>query len=130
MDRKKKDIFAKHSMVDELIYTDFMFFKKKKLLVKEEYENKKGFVIFYVPWCKHCCKRAKMWEELACRFKNKFYISAVNCENIIKDNDLLRLKYNVKIYPTVFYVTKNGSLHKYKGVLEKDDIIYFIWGKM
>ena len=71
-----------------------------------------------------------MWEEIATQFKNKFFVTAVNVENIKFDNDLLRLKYNVKLYPTVFYVTKNGILHKYEGILDKDDIICFIWDKI
>ena len=130
MNREKKNMFIDESNVNELIYNDFMFIKQKKILVKKNLENKNGFVIFYAPWCKHCKKRAKMWEEIATQFKNKFFVTAVNVENIEADNDLLRLKYNVKLYPSVFYVTKNGILHKYDGVLEKDDIVCFIWDKI
>ena len=130
MDREKENIYQKNSVVTELVYTDFMFFKNKKLIVKDEFKDKKGLVMFYAPCCTHCKKRAKMWEELGCQFLNKFFIAAVNVENIKKDNDLIKLEYNVKMYPTVFYATENGILHKYDGVLNKDDIICFIWEKI
>ena len=41
MDREKKNMFTNDSNVNELIYNDFMFFKKKKLLIKESLEKKR-----------------------------------------------------------------------------------------
>ena len=130
MNREKKNMFTNKSIITELIYNDFMFIKNKKILTKKSMENKNGFVIFYAPWCKHCKKKAKMWEEIGTLFQNKFFITSVNVENIKADNDLLRLKYNVRLYPSIFYVTKNGILHNYEGILDKDDIICYIWNKI
>lgn len=130
MDREKGDMFKDDSAVTELTYTDFVFKKNKKLLVKNSFENKSGMVIFYAPWCKHCKKKAKMWEEIGSLFLNKFFVSSVNVENVERNNDLVKINYNVKLYPSIFYVTKNGNLHKYDGILDKEDIICFIWDKI
>lgn len=102
---------------------------KTKKVDNENFKNKKGLIIFYAPWCGHCQSSANMWKTISTAFKNKFPIGVVNCEDVKNNNHLLLKTFNIKAYPTIKYVTQNGTVYNYKGKTDKDDIIYFIWNK-
>ena len=114
------------SDVTELFKSDFQNKKVKNKIFK----NKNGLITFYAPWCSHCQDMKEMWENLASTFKNQFVISAVNVENVDKDNGKLLKTFNISKYPTIKYVTKTGTVKKYDGVRNYDDIVYFIWNKI
>ena len=108
-----------------LNYDDF----DKKKVDNENFKDKRGIIVFYAPWCGHCKSSAEMWRSISTTFKNKFPIGVVNCEDTEKNNHLLLRTFNIKAYPTIKYVTRNGTVYNYKGKENKEDIIYFIWNK-
>ncbi len=122
MDRETKDIYKDSSGVIELKNKDFSINSKK--VTNKNFKNKNGLIVFYAPWCNHCQKMAEMWSDLSVQFKNIFILGAVNCEDV--NNYPIRNKLKIRMYPTVKYVTKNGTLYNYEGKMDKDDIIYFI----
>ena len=114
----------KDTPVLELTYNDFI----KKKINHSEFKNKNGLITFYAPWCIHCKKMRDKWIELAESFNDKFVISAINIEDFTVGNDKLLYTFQVKKYPTMFFVKKN-KLIPYKET-NIDNIIYFIWNNL
>ncbi|KAF3446999.1 hypothetical protein FNV43_RR12179 [Rhamnella rubrinervis] len=78
---------------------------------------------FYAPWCGHCKKLAPILEEVAVSYENdpdvviaKFDATA---NDIISD-------FEVKGYPTMYFISKSGKLFGYDEKRSKEDIIAFI----
>tara|TARA_B100000780_G_C21126993_1_gene457830 strand:+ start:13200 stop:13586 length:387 start_codon:yes stop_codon:yes gene_type:complete len=120
-----KSIYNNTSVI-ELNKSDFNRKKVKHI----DFEKKNGLIVFYAPWCKHCKNMKDMWENLASTFKYQFAIAAVNVEDTNKNNGKLLKTFNISIYPTIKYVTKTGTVIKYEGIQNYDDIVYFIWNKI
>ena len=114
------------SDVTELYTKDF----NQKKVNHTIFKKKNGLITFYAPWCKHCQNMKEMWENLASTFKNQFIIAAVNVENVDRNNGKLLKTFNISKYPTIKYVTKTGTVVKYDGIRNYDDIVYFIWNKI
>ena len=128
-DNKYENLYPIDSGVPELILSDFNIIKKNLKLKDNIFNKKKGLILFYTPWCSHCKNMVDSWTELTNYFKNTFPLAVVNCENLRQQNDLCCSFAKIYKYPTIKYVTKNGKLKKYDGLLTKDDILYFICGK-
>jgi thiol-disulfide isomerase/thioredoxin len=110
----------------ELVLSDFEY-KKNKLYIKNDYfKEKKGFILFYAPWCKHCIHFSDTYSTLALSNLNIFFFGAVNCENIEDKNDILCNYANISKYPILKYINNDGTLTDYKFDYNYDNLIFFI----
>ena len=114
-------LYKKNSGVINLTLFDF---KGKKV----NFHGKEGLINFYAPWCVHCRKMQDMWSELAIHFKDRFVISAVNCEDPFNYN--LRWIFDIVYYPTLKFVDKKGNITDYEGDIEKDNLLEFISSRL
>lgn len=105
---------------------DFIIAKNKKMVKNNN--NIPGLIFFYVPWCSYCAKLKQDWIELENRFKNLFNFFVFNCEE--KKNAIICDKLNIKFYPTIRYISKKGNIKEYKGIPNKEDLLYFVCAKI
>jgi thiol-disulfide isomerase/thioredoxin len=121
-----KNIFGKDKGVIELVLSDFEY-KNKKLYIQNDYfEDKKGLIIFYAPWCEHCVKISDLIIDLALSNENLFYFGSINSENIEDGNDYLCYYANITKLPTIKYIKNNGLLEDYPHEYTSDNLIYYI----
>ena len=120
-----KNIYGEEKGIIELTLSDFIY-KNKKLYINNNFFNKKGFIIFYAPWCKHCNNISNLMLELADININIFPFGAVNSENIKDGNDYLCNYANILGFPTIFYINNDNLLLKYEYDYTSDNLIYFI----
>ena len=121
-----KNIYGEKKGIIELKLQDFEY-KNKKLYIKNNYFNdKKGFIIFYAPWCKHCIKMSDLLIDLALSNINIFNFGAINSENIKDGNDKLCIYENINKFPTIKYINKDGTLINYQYEYTIDNLLYFI----
>ena len=121
-----KNIYGIEKGIPELILSDFVY-KDKILYINNEYfKNKKGFIIYYAPWCKHCIKISELLTELALLNFNLFNFGAVNAENIENGNDYLCIYSDIKKFPTIKCINDDGTLEDYKYDYNIDNFIYYI----
>jgi thiol-disulfide isomerase/thioredoxin len=86
--------------------------EEKRIKVINKLFNKKGFILFYAPWCKHCLKIDKTYDELASYYSPHYPFGSVNIEDVKNKNDILRIRAKVVKYPTLFKVTTKNTLKK------------------
>lgn len=96
----------------------------KKLVDK----NHGGFIMFYAPWCPHCRIFAELWNYLAIQFKYQWVISAFNCAN--PGNEPTCQKYNIDRYPTILELDTQGNTVPYRGAMDKDGLMKYIYNKL
>jgi len=121
-----KDIYGEEKGIVELKLEDFNY-KDKKLYIKNSYFNdKKGFIIFYAPWCKHCNKISNLLIDLALLNINIFNFGAINAENIKDGNDKVCIYANITKFPTIKYIDTDGTLLDYQYEYTLDNLLYFI----
>ncbi len=116
-----ENLYDATSGVEEL---NMFSFTGHTLIQNKRFKGKNGLINFYVPWCKCCQEMKDMWIGFATEFGNRFLIVAVNCERNFNYN--IGQWFNIKQYPTIKYIETNGTLHDYKGKIEKDAILEFI----
>lgn len=124
------DFYPKTSSVKELKYRDFKYVNNKPILKHKKFKGKNGMVLVYAPWCQHCKGFTETWNDLAQQYNYIFPLGAINAEDIDNRNHQLSSDLSVKAYPTIFYVSKNGRLTKYKHDETRDELIYFMSSKM
>lgn len=121
-----KNIYGEEKYILELKLKDFIY-KKKKLYINNNYfHEKKGLIIFYAPWCKHCRKISELLVDLALSNINVFFFGAVNAENIEDGNDKLCIYADIEKFPTIKYIKEDGTMENYKYEYNIDNLIYFI----
>ena len=121
-----KNIYGEEKGIIELKLEDFVY-KNNKLYIKNDYFNdKKGFIIFYAPWCKHCIKLSTLLIDLALSNINIFNFGAINIENIKDGNDKVSVYENISELPTIKYIKNDGTLEKYNNDYDIDNLLYFI----
>jgi thiol-disulfide isomerase/thioredoxin len=123
-----KNIYGIEKGVPELTLNDFKYDKNnKKVFINNKYFNEgKGFIIFYAPWCQHCVKLSDMIIDLALSNMNFFPIGAVNIENTKDKNDYLAQYSGIKDIPTIKYISNDLSLNNYKFDYNVDNLIFYI----
>lgn len=123
------NLYNEYTGVIELKFEDFnIIYDKKKikniLINKKEFLNKPGFLLHYSPYCDHCKSMVDMWSNLAIEYRNRFVISAINCDNL--ENYKICSALSIKKYPTIKYISKSGNIYDYKGKYDMDSLIEFI----
>jgi hypothetical protein len=121
-----QDLFGEETGIIELRLKDFIY-KDKKLYMKNEYfEINKSLILFYSPLCKYCKLLSKILINLALSHINLFYFGSVNSDNIEEGNDYVCKYAEIKNFPTMKYITSDGSLKEYPHKYNIDNFIYFI----
>ena len=121
-----KNIYGIDKNIIELTLSDFIYKNKKLYINNKTFENNKGLIIFYAPWCKYCKKNSELMIELALTNINLFNFGSVNYENLEDKNDILCNYANIKSFPTIKYIGQNGELFDYNYEYNIDNLIYFI----
>ena len=120
-----KNLYNHDMGVIELKLKDFKY-ENDKLYINNKFFNKKGFIIFYAPWCKHCNKISELIIDLALNNINTFTFGAVNSENIEEGNDKVFVYANISSLPTIKYINEENMLENYKYSYTADNLLYFI----
>ena len=121
-----KNFYGEKVGILELTLKDFKYKNNKLYITNDYFSEKKGFIIFYAPWCQHCKKKSDLFINLALDNINLFNFGSVNYENIEMKNDLLCLYANIREFPTIKYIKSDGTLEDYKYSYDADNLIYFI----
>ena len=121
-----KDIYSQDKGIHELVLSDFLYTDNKLYINNPYFKDKKGLIVFYAPWCKHCKKISSFMINLALDNINLVNFGAVNIENIEDKNDLLADYAKVIQYPTIKYIKDDGSLENYPFDYTEDNLIYFV----
>eukprot|EP00792_Barthelona_sp_PAP020_P005101 TRINITY_DN2497_c0_g1_i1.p1 TRINITY_DN2497_c0_g1~~TRINITY_DN2497_c0_g1_i1.p1 ORF type:complete len:366 (-),score=119.17 TRINITY_DN2497_c0_g1_i1:916-2013(-) len=82
------------------------------------------FVKFFAPWCGHCKALAPKWEKLSSIYNGmpEAVIAEINCD----DHRDICSKYNIRGYPTVKLLTKEGSAIDFSGSREVLTFLNFL----
>ena len=117
------DYYEESEYIKELKYKDFK--KQSNKLILKDKGNK--IIIFYLPTCKCCKDIIKLWNDLSQRFNYTFSFYAINCDDVTNSNDLVCSSFKLNRYPSVkYYLEKNNKIHEYDGLLNRDDLFYFL----
>ncbi|XP_045111657.1 thioredoxin domain-containing protein 5 homolog [Portunus trituberculatus] len=81
------------------------------------------FIMFYAPWCGHCQRLSPAWEALAHSFEHDKSVSIgkVDCTQY----QSICTQYEVKGYPTLFWIVDGKKVEKYAGDRSHDDLKKF-----
>jgi thiol-disulfide isomerase/thioredoxin len=123
-----KNIYGKEKGIIELTLKDFIYNKQnEKIYINNKYfSEKKGIIIFYAPWCKHCLKISETMINLALSNINLFHFGAVNLENIKDGNDYLGIYANIKELPTLKIINEDNTLENYPFNYDIDNLIFYV----
>ena len=121
-----KNIYGEEVSVLELTLKDFTYKNDKLYIYNDYFIEKKGLIIFYAPWCKHCKTISDLFISLALSNINLFNFGAVNSENLDDKNDILCNYANIKKLPTIKYINQDGELINYPFKYDPDNLIYYI----
>lgn len=135
------NFYGEETGINELILKDFnvkyrledkgnfykIINKSKNISLKKELIRKNGIIIFYSPNCNKCKESIDFWMEIAINNFYNFSIYAVNCDNLVDNNDYLLPLLKIEYYPSYF------SFNKEKGIVNKldvktnlEDILFYI----
>ena len=121
-----ENIYGENKGIIELKYKDFIVKKNKLYINNNFFDENKGLIIFYAPWCSHCRKMSDYLIDLALNNLNIFPIGAVNIEDTKNKNYKLTQIAQIKQIPTIMYISNDGSLKYYKYDISIENLKYFI----
>ena len=121
-----EDLFGDYSSVIRLKKTDFNITNKNLLINNKNFKNKQGLIIFNAPWCSHCRKSVDIFNDIAQQYLHKYPIGSVNMQDYDNENDHLHQYISIKTYPKIMIVSKDGTLHQYKGDISRDSLLFHI----
>jgi len=90
-------------------------------------KGKDVLVEFYAPWCGHCKKLAPIFDEVGTHFAKDENIVIAKMDSTA--NDIPVSGFDVKGFPTLYFVQANGNIKAYSGVRDKDSLIEFVDAK-
>jgi len=79
------------------------------------------FIKFYAPWCGHCQMLAPVWEEVSGELLEEVEVGEVNCD----ENRALCSRFDIKYYPTIWYLSSKKTLHLYESGMSADSMALF-----
>jgi protein disulfide isomerase family A protein 3 len=86
-------------------------------------EDKDVLIEFYAPWCGHCKTLAPKYEELAKKLADESDIVIAKMDATAND---VPANFEVKGFPTLFFVPKSNVPRKYEGGREIDDFVKYL----
>ena len=122
------DFYGENLGIKEFKYKNFKINKKKnEVTINDKYfGKKKGFLIFYSPFCVSCQDSVETWSSIAINNLNIFPIGAINCLDLKNKNDLLIPLLKISYYPMIKLVN-NGKIEDIDlSAHNEDDIIFYI----
>ena len=92
----------------ELTIKDFKKGKDSYSIKKNK--GKKGLIVFYAAFCGYCNMLVPEWEEFHKKYKNKYFIGAVNTQNEKGGNHIISGQMGVSGIPDIRYVDEEGRV--------------------
>lgn len=86
-------------------------------------ETKDVLIEFYAPWCGHCKTLAPKYQELAEKLEGEEGIAIVKMDATAND---VPKNFDVRGFPTLYFVPKDNSVKKYEGGREVSDFINYL----
>ncbi|MED6208651.1 disulfide-isomerase [Stylosanthes scabra] len=86
--------------------------------------RKNVFLELYAPWCGHCLELAPTLQEIAVSYQSDPDVIIAKMDATI--NDIPTAIFDVKGFPTLYFVSAIGDVLQYEGSRTKEDIIDFI----
>lgn len=135
------NFYGEETGINELILEDFNvnyrledkgnFYKiikrSKNISLKKELLRKNGIIIFYSPNCTKCKDSIDFWTEIAINNFYNFSIYAVNCDNLVDNNDYLLPLLKIEHYPSYYsFDKKRGIINKLDVKTNLEDILFYI----
>jgi len=84
--------------------------------------GKDALVEFYAPWCGHCKKLAPVYDELGTKLSGE-EVNVVKMDATAND---VPGGFDVRGFPTIYWVPKDGKPEAYNGGREVDDFLKFV----
>lgn len=100
-----------------------------RVVVAKEFDDilfggKDVLIEFYAPWCGHCKSLAPTYAEVGALFKGNDKIEIAKMDATA--NDVPSAKFDVKGFPTIYFVQGEGEVLKYDGARTKDGFVEYI----
>ena len=100
-----------------------------RVVVAKEFDDilfsgKDVLIEFYAPWCGHCKSLAPVYSEVGGLFKANDKVEIAKMDATA--NDVTSSKFDVKGFPTIYFVQGGGDVLKYDGSRTKDGFVEYI----
>ena len=87
--------------------TEFRFLGSRPVLID-----------FYADWCGPCKMLSPVLEELSDEFAGKVDVYKVN----VDEEEELAMLFGIRSIPTLFFIEKNGTIHRSQGAMGKPQL--------